>query len=162
MAPGWERVKASFFNWEIFVKTFPGLAQAFLLDIAIFLWCAPVIAAWSLALALMRDVRAPAFYPLKLFAIGYNDLFRGVPVILVAYLLGFGVPGTRTAAALEQPLHLGFAGADPVLFGLCVGDFPFQASSPFMKSQRAACEVPGSFGSGYDAVCRLAASSSAG
>ena len=57
MAPGWERVKASFFNWEIFIKTFPTLAEAFLLDIAIFLWCAPIIAAWSLVLALMRDVR---------------------------------------------------------------------------------------------------------
>ena len=103
LAPGWERVKASFFNWEIFANTFPGLAQAFLMDIAIFLWSAPIIAVWSLALALMRDVRSPALFPLKLFAIGYNDLFRGVPVILVAYLLGFGIPGLGLPRPYNSP-----------------------------------------------------------
>jgi polar amino acid transport system permease protein len=103
LAPGWVRVKESFFNWDIFVGTFPALAEAFLVDIAIFLWCAPLIAAWSLVLALMRDVRAPALYPLKLFAIGYNDLFRGVPVILVAYILGFGVPGLGLPRPWNSP-----------------------------------------------------------
>lgn len=103
MAPGWERVKSSFFNWDIFIGTFPDLAQAFLLDLAIFLWCAPIIAAWSLILALMRDVRSPALYPMKLFSIGYADLFRGVPVILVAYLLGFGVPGLGLPRPWNSP-----------------------------------------------------------
>jgi polar amino acid transport system permease protein len=103
LAPGWERVKASFFNWEVFAKTFPTLANAFLLDIAIFLWCAPLIAVWSLVLALMRDARSPTLYPLKLFAIGYSDLFRGVPIILVIYLLGFGVPGLGLPRPWNSP-----------------------------------------------------------
>jgi polar amino acid transport system permease protein len=103
MAPGWERVKLSFFNWEIFVKTLPGLARAFLLDIAIFLWCAPIIAVLSLALALMRDVRSPALFPLRLFAIGYNDFFRGVPVILIAYIFGFGIPGLGLPRPWNSP-----------------------------------------------------------
>jgi polar amino acid transport system permease protein len=48
-------------------------------------------------------VRSPTLYPLKLFAIGYNDLFRGVPVILVAYLLGFGVPGLGLPRPWNSP-----------------------------------------------------------
>ena len=44
MAPGWEKVQRSFFNWEIFQKTFPKLVRAFLLDVAIFAWSAPIIA----------------------------------------------------------------------------------------------------------------------
>jgi polar amino acid transport system permease protein len=93
MTPGWDKVRLAFFNGEILVKTFPRLLQAFLMDVAIFVWCAPVIAIWALIVALCRDVRSPSLYPLRLFAIGYIDLFRGVPTILVIYLIGFGVPG---------------------------------------------------------------------
>ena len=99
LAPGWDRVARSFFNWDIFQQTFPTLLEAFLIDVAIFAWSAPIIAAWGLALALMRDIRNPALFPLKLFAITYNDVFRGIPVILVVYLVGFGVPGL----GLERP-----------------------------------------------------------
>ena len=44
LAPGWDKVKASFFNWDVFTRTFPGLLEAFMLDVAIFAWCAPLIA----------------------------------------------------------------------------------------------------------------------
>ena len=46
LAPGWEAVKKSFFNGEIFARTFPVLLKAFLIDVAIFAWCAPAIAIW--------------------------------------------------------------------------------------------------------------------
>jgi len=102
-APGWEAVKRSFFDGEVFAQTFPGLAQAFLLDVAIFAWCAPAIALVGLAVALARDVRAPAAYPLRLFAILYTDIFRGLPVILVIYLIGFGVPGLGLPRPWNSP-----------------------------------------------------------
>jgi len=103
MAPGWERVQQSFFNGEVLVETFPRLLEAFLLDIAIFAWCAPLIAVWGLVLALCRDARSPALYPLRLFAIVYNDLFRGVPIILVIYLFGFGIPGLGLPRPWNSP-----------------------------------------------------------
>ena len=31
-------------------------------------------------------------FPLRLLAVVYTDVFRGVPVILLVYLVGFGVP----------------------------------------------------------------------
>ncbi|MEO1550794.1 MAG: hypothetical protein AAFR93_10235, partial [Pseudomonadota bacterium] len=52
LAPGWEAVKRSFFNAEVFAKTFPGLLNAFLLDVAIFAWCAPLTALLGLLVAL--------------------------------------------------------------------------------------------------------------
>lgn len=103
LAPGWEKVRLAFFNGEVLVKTFPGLLNAFLLDIAIFAWCAPIIAVWSLLVALARDARSPSLYPLRLFAIGYIDLFRGVPTILVIYLIGFGVPGLGMPRPWNSP-----------------------------------------------------------
>lgn len=103
LAPGWEAVKKSFFNVEVFAKTFPGLLEAFLLDVAIFAWSAPLIFLLGLLVALCRDVRSPALYPLRLFGIVYTDIFRGVPVILVIYLIGFGVPGLGLPRPWNSP-----------------------------------------------------------
>ncbi len=103
LAPGWPAVKRSFFNAEVFADTFPGLLNAFLLDVAIFAWSAPLIFALGLLVALARDVRAPAAYPLRLFAIVYTDIFRGVPVILVIYLVGFGIPGLGLPRPWNSP-----------------------------------------------------------
>lgn len=103
MAPGWPAVKQSFFNAEVFAKTFPGLLNAFLLDLAIFAWSAPLIFALGLMVALARDVRSPAAYPLRLAAMLYTDIFRGVPVILVVYLIGFGIPGLGLPRPWNSP-----------------------------------------------------------
>ncbi|WGW05543.1 amino acid ABC transporter permease [Tropicibacter oceani] len=103
LAPGWQAVKRSFFNAEVFAKTFPGLLNAFVMDIAIFAWCAPLIAALGLIVALMRDVKSPALYPLRLVAVLYTDIFRGLPVILVIYLIGFGIPGLGLPRPWNSP-----------------------------------------------------------
>ena len=103
LAPGWEAVKKSFFNAEVFARTFPGLSEAFLLDVAIFAWSAPLIFILGLLIALARDVRSPALYPLRLFGIVYTDVFRGIPVILVIYLVGFGVPGLGLPRPWNSP-----------------------------------------------------------
>ncbi|MBV1926108.1 MAG: ABC transporter permease subunit [Rhodobacteraceae bacterium] len=103
LSPGWERVKLSFFNGEVFVKTFPKLLNAFVLDLAIFAWSVPMIAALGLAIALARDVRNPVLYPLRLFGAVYTDLFRGVPVVLVVYLVGFGIPGLGLPRPWNSP-----------------------------------------------------------
>ena len=91
--PGWYKVKRSFFNGGVFDETFPRLLEAFVKDVQIFLWCAPGILIWGMALAICRSVRTPALFPLRLFAAAYTDVFRGVPVILTILLIGFGIPG---------------------------------------------------------------------
>jgi polar amino acid transport system permease protein len=103
LAPGWDKVQRSFFNGEVFARTLPGLLDAFVTNIMIFAWCAPAIAALGLAIALFRDVRAPALYPLRLFGAVYTDVFRGLPVILVIYLIGFGVPGLGLPRPWNSP-----------------------------------------------------------
>jgi polar amino acid transport system permease protein len=142
LAPGWSRVRESFFNWEILVKTFPALVEAFFVDLAIFMWCAPIIAVWSLALALMRDVRSPAMYPMKLFAIGYNDLFRGVPVILVAYLFGFGIPGLGLPRPWNSPYIWGSA-ALILSYSAYVSEIFRSGIESIHESQRAASKSLG-------------------
>lgn len=86
---------ASFFD--------PAVARAALPDVLVGLWlnvrvmavCVVFIVVLGLALALMRTLRGPVFFPLRAFATAYVDLFRGLPLLLVLLLVGFGVPGLR-------------------------------------------------------------------
>ncbi|MDA7428884.1 amino acid ABC transporter permease [Primorskyibacter aestuariivivens] len=103
LAPGWEAVQKSFFNGRVFAATFPGLLDAFVLNVMIFAWSAPLIALTGLAIALCRDARAPALFPLRLFGIAYTDIFRGLPVVLVIYIIGFGVPGLGLPRPWNSP-----------------------------------------------------------
>ncbi|GIL02059.1 MAG: ABC transporter permease [Alphaproteobacteria bacterium] len=103
LAPGWPRVQQSFFSADIFVRTFPRLLEAFLVDVAIFAWSAPMIALVGLIVALCRSTRAPGLFPLRLFAMLYVDIFRGVPVVLVIYLIGFGIPGLGLPRPWNSP-----------------------------------------------------------
>ncbi|MEO0678614.1 MAG: amino acid ABC transporter permease, partial [Pseudomonadota bacterium] len=103
MAPGWEKVERSFFNWSVFQRTFPGLLDAFVQNIMIFAWSAPIIAVLGLLVALMRDARSPVLFPLRIFGAAYTDIFRGLPVILTVYLIGFGIPGLGLPRPWNSP-----------------------------------------------------------
>jgi len=89
----WPAVKQAFFNGQEFKDTFPEIARRFGRNIAYFLIAEVFILAFALVLAVMRSLTGPVFFPLRLMAIVYIDLFRGIPLILLVYLLGFGVPG---------------------------------------------------------------------
>lgn len=90
---GWQRVRESFFNWAVFRDSFRPILRAFWFDVQIFAWCAPCIVVLGLLVAMARNVRSPALYPLRLIATLYTDIVRGVPVILWITMLGFGIPG---------------------------------------------------------------------
>ncbi|MEM9754813.1 MAG: amino acid ABC transporter permease [Pseudomonadota bacterium] len=137
LAPGWERVQRSFFNAETFAETFPGLLRAFLIDVMIFAWCAPAIVVSSLIIALCRDARAPALYPLRLFGIAYTDIFRGLPVILVVYLVGFGIPGLGLPRPWNSPYIWGSL-ALILVYSAYVAEVIRSGIESIHKSQRAA------------------------
>ena len=93
LAPGWARVRAAFFAADAFRSALPKLWRPFLLNIRIFVICTPLIMVMGMLVALARNARPPALYPLRLFATLYTDVVRGVPVILWISLIGLGVPG---------------------------------------------------------------------
>ncbi len=105
--PRWDRVKASFFDGERFTDSFPRLLDAFVLDVKIFAWSVPAIVIFALLIALARNSRSPALFPVRMFAVAYTDVMRGVPVILWIYLVGFGVPGLGIARPWNNPLIWG-------------------------------------------------------
>jgi polar amino acid transport system permease protein len=92
---GWPRVQDTFFNWDKAVDSFPAVLKGLWLNIRIMLICGVAIAILGMTLAIMRTLRGPIFFPLRLFATTYVDLFRGLPLLLVLLLLGFGMPALR-------------------------------------------------------------------
>ena len=107
MTPGWEKVQKSFFNGVVLSYTFPQLFNAFTVNILIFAWSAPAIAVLGLMIALARDAKSPALFPLRIFGAAFTDIFRGVPVILTVYLIGFGIPGLGLPRPWNSPFIWG-------------------------------------------------------
>ncbi|MGN6501729.1 MAG: amino acid ABC transporter permease [Pseudolysinimonas sp.] len=94
-APGWPRVQATFFDPEVALAALPRVWDGFLLNVRVLLFAAAGVLVMSLVIAGLRTLRGPVFFPLRAVAAGYTDLFRGTPLIIVLYLVGFGIPGLR-------------------------------------------------------------------
>jgi polar amino acid transport system permease protein len=94
-SPGWPRVEQSFFNLETAIEALPAVLEGLMLNLRVLLYSAIGVLVVGLTLALLRTLRSPIFTPIRLLARGYVDLFRGLPLIIVLYLVGFGIPGLR-------------------------------------------------------------------
>ena len=103
-SPGWDAVRQTFFNREIAADSFPKILEGLWLNIRVLFFATIAVAVVATLLAVMRSLRGPVWFPLRALATGYTDLFRGLPVLIVLYLVGFGIPAlnpdTRIPVAL--------------------------------------------------------------
>jgi polar amino acid transport system permease protein len=106
-ASGWPRTRDTFFNWGIGKDAFPDVLTGFWVNVRVFLISAVFTLIFGLGLAMLRTLRGPVFWPLRALAIAYVDIFRGLPLILVLLLVGFGVPGLRLEGVPTDPVVLG-------------------------------------------------------
>jgi polar amino acid transport system permease protein len=107
--PGWPRVQETFFNPTRAWEALPAVAQGLWLNIRVMLVCGVLIAVFGLTIAVLRTLRGPVFVPVRAFAAAYTDLFRGLPLLLVIFLLGFGVPALRLQGMPTNPVIYGGA-----------------------------------------------------
>jgi polar amino acid transport system permease protein len=103
----WPAVQRQFFNWSNFQEAWPVVLPGFWLDIKMFLLAEVLILVIALAVAMVRALRGPAFFPLRVIAVTYIDLIRGVPIILLILLLGFGVPALQLPGVPNSELFWG-------------------------------------------------------
>jgi polar amino acid transport system permease protein len=106
-APGWDDVQQTFFSWDAFKDSFPDLLEAFWLDVRIFVLVEIGVLIWSLGVALIRTSTSPALFPLRVLAVAYVDVFRGIPTLLLVYLIGFGIPALQIDGLPTDPVLLG-------------------------------------------------------
>lgn len=96
--PGFSRVQQTFLDPATFVDAFPAVLQGLWLNIRVLFFAVIGVLVVSLVIATVRTLRGPVFFPLRAIAAGYTDLFRGMPLIIVLYLVGYGVPGLQFTA----------------------------------------------------------------
>lgn len=91
-SPGWARVAETFFDPGVALASLPRIAEGLLLNLQVLVFAAIGVLLVAITLATLRTLRGPVFFPLRAIAAGYTDLFRGVPLLIVLYLVGYGVP----------------------------------------------------------------------
>ena len=106
-SPGWERVKETYFDWDKAVSSFPAVLEGLWLNIRVMLICWVLILMVSITVAIIRTLRGPVFFPMRLLGTAYVDIFRGLPLLLVIYLLGFGGPALGLTGVPVSPLFWG-------------------------------------------------------
>jgi len=104
---GWPEVRKAFFDRQLFTGSFPEIARAFLLNVRIFCIAEVVILIAALGIAVLRGLPGPVLFPFRLLAVVYTDLFRGIPTILVIYILGFGAPALQLSGVPNSPFFWG-------------------------------------------------------
>jgi polar amino acid transport system permease protein len=104
---GWDDVRRAFFNGEIFRESFPEIARQFLVNVRIFLTAEALILVVALGIAVLRSLPGPVLFPFRALAVLYTDLFRGIPTILVIYILGFGAPALNLAHVPKSAMFWG-------------------------------------------------------
>ncbi len=99
LSPGFQTIRHDFFSFHAMKKSFfgtpatPSVWRAFVLNVKMFMIAEPLILMLALLIAVIRQIPGPVFFPFRLVAIAYTDFFRGVPLLLVIYITGFGLPG---------------------------------------------------------------------
>ncbi|GGM29052.1 amino acid ABC transporter permease [Dactylosporangium sucinum] len=140
-APGWDRVRDSFFDVGSAREAFPAVVRGLWLNVQLLLACAAGAVLLGLAIATMRTLRAPVFFPLRAFASGYTYTFRGLPLVITIYLFAFGVPGLRLSGT---PSVLVLGGIALVLtYGAYIAEVFRAGIESVHPSQRAAARSLG-------------------
>jgi polar amino acid transport system permease protein len=99
----WPQVREQFFSGEDFGASWPDVLSGFWVNMKLFAVSQVLILGFALLVAVIRSLRGAVFFPLRLLAVVYIDLFRGIPLYLVIVLLGFGVPALQLDHVPSDP-----------------------------------------------------------
>jgi polar amino acid transport system permease protein len=141
-SPGWPRVQQSFFDPEVAWAALPQVLYGLRLNAYVWLGAAAGMLVFGLLLAILRTLQGPVFWPLRALATIYVDLFRGLPVIIVLYVVGFGVPALRLQGVPTDAVLLG-AMALTLTYSAYVAEVLRAGIQSVHPSQRAAARSLG-------------------
>jgi polar amino acid transport system permease protein len=106
-AEQWPRVRLQFFNLEAIGEAFPNVLRGFGINMMVWVIALVAIGLWALVIAVFRSLTGPVLAPLKVFAVLYIDLLRGIPSLLLVLLFGFGVPALQIPGLPRSSLFWG-------------------------------------------------------
>lgn len=106
-SPGWPRVRQTFLDLDLARQSLPAILTGLWLNLRVLVGCAVLIVVVGLGVAALRTLRGAVWFPVRALAAAYTDVFRGMPLIILLYLVGFGVPGLRLRGVPDDPVVLG-------------------------------------------------------
>jgi polar amino acid transport system permease protein len=89
------KVLEAFFSPYYFRLALPDVWAGFQLNVKMMVVAEALVLCFALALAIVRGLPGRAAAPLRGLAIVYTDFFRGTPLILVVFIVGFGIPALQ-------------------------------------------------------------------
>ncbi|HET7573246.1 MAG TPA: amino acid ABC transporter permease [Gaiellaceae bacterium] len=89
------QVLHAFFNLHSFTLAMPDVWAGFQINLRMMVTAEILVLVFALVIALVRGLPGPSARPLRALAIAYTDFFRGTPIIIVAFFIGFGLPGLQ-------------------------------------------------------------------
>lgn len=141
-SPNWPKVRAQFFDWTAFRESWPSVLHGFWTDIEMFAISMVTIPLLGMILAVARSFRGPAFFPVRALAIVFIDVLRGIPLILLILLLGFGVPALQIPGLPNDALFWGLV-ALTMSYGSYTAEIFRSGIEAVPESQRASARAIG-------------------
>jgi polar amino acid transport system permease protein len=87
-----EQFIQTFLSWDNLKASFPSVLEGFKTNLSLMFVAEACVLVWGMVLVLLRVSRGRATLPLRWLSIGYIDLFRAIPGIVLVYMVGFGIP----------------------------------------------------------------------
>jgi polar amino acid transport system permease protein len=141
--PGWARVQQTFFDPATAIESLPRVWAGFLVNLQVLVFAAVAVAILASLIAFLRTLRGPVWFPIRALAAGYTDLFRGVPLIIVLYLVGFGIPGLQGPTGERIPAVLLGTAAVVLVYSAYVSEVIRAGIEAVHPSQRLAARSLG-------------------
>ena len=91
-APGARDFREAFLSPEKALESASPVWSGFVINLQLMVMGEALVLVFALGIAIVRGLPGPAAFPLRMLAIAYTDFFRGVPLILVVFAIGLGVP----------------------------------------------------------------------
>jgi polar amino acid transport system permease protein len=91
-APGARAFQEAFLAPEHVLDSANPILDGFVINIELMLAAEALVLVFALLIAVVRGLPGPAAFPLRLLAVAYTDFFRGVPLVLVVFAVGLGIP----------------------------------------------------------------------
>ena len=102
LSPGVNKVVESFFSLTGFKDSFGTVSEGFWLNVKLMLAAEAIVLLVALGIAVIRSLPGPVMAPLRIVALIYTDVFRGIPLILVIFIVGLGLPALQLDFISEQ------------------------------------------------------------
>ena len=85
----------AFLNLHTFTLAMPDVWAGFQVNLRMMVVAEVLVLVFALMIAVIRGLPGRGARPLRALAIVYTDFFRGTPIIIVAFFIGFGLPGLQ-------------------------------------------------------------------